>query len=156
MSQTQTETPTPTPPLKANPYRGEALVEVNGKQYIFCLNIGALADLAQAFGTANNQSLFERLAGPLVDIGNGVQMRAGPSVADLPAIIAAISAGAISGAEVRGYGVSQIRELMQAIEKVTLLSQPEDSPEKKSADAAAEASASQSPSTNGGDLPEGS
>ena len=44
----------------ANTYRGEITAELDGKRYTLCLTLGALAELEQAFGSADIAGLAAR------------------------------------------------------------------------------------------------
>lgn len=128
MTETQT-TPQATETRPPNELRGEAGFELNGRQVILKLDMGALADLAVAFGTRNNRKLFERLQGELIDLedpatgevvkdpktGKVVQIPAGPSVSDYPSIVTALSGGQVSLAEARALAPDMFVPVTHAI-----------------------------------------
>ena len=43
-----------------NPRRGEVALNLDGKRYVLCLTLGALAELEEAFGVADLGALAER------------------------------------------------------------------------------------------------
>lgn len=112
---------------RANPYRGEAMVEINGREIKFVLNIGALADLCAAFGTKSNLELFGRLSGPSNEAGEPQ----GPALSDVPAIACALSGGMISIEEARAYNMSEMAAVMRGIGRATSLAFPQESGSKK-------------------------
>lgn len=134
--------PSPNPPSTnepiASPLRGQASVSINGRQVIFTLTLGALADLAQAFGTRNNFQLFARLQGDIVEtIGeNGEKLMgaSGPSMSDLPAIVSALSNRAVTMDEARALQFADFQAVMAGIGHAIAAAFPERD-EKKSADA---------------------
>lgn len=135
--------PSPNSPSTANepiasPLRGQAAVNINGRQVIFTLTLGALADLAQAFGTRNNFQLFARLQGDIVEtIGeNGEKLMgaSGPSMSDLPAIVSALSNRAVTMDEARALQFADFQSVMAGIGHAIAAAFPERD-EKKSADA---------------------
>lgn len=138
---------------KANAYRGEALAEINGRQVKFCLTIGALADLSEAFGTRNNQALFARLSGEVTEIEPGKFVSSGPSMQDLPAIINALTGGEIDLDEARALGLSDMGPVMSAIARASSAAFPEEDPSKKGGVEGEANSATASPSTNGSASP---
>ena len=112
---------------RANPYRGEAMVEIGGREIKFVLNIGALADLCAAFGTKSNIELFGRLSGP----NNKAGEPQGPALSDVPAIAVALSGGAISMEEARAYNMTEMAAVMRGIGRATQLAFPQESGTKK-------------------------
>lgn len=103
---------------------------IGGRPVVFELTLGALADLAVAFNTRNNAMLFSRLSGPLTELpdGNGGKIVApiGPSVADLPHIVAALSNGAVSLDEARKIKPAEFDAIMNAIGAASAAAFPED------------------------------
>lgn len=143
----------------ANPFKGEAEAVIDGKRVIFCLTIGALADLSAAFNTRNNLQLFARLQGELVEYddpesGKRSMIAAGPSLQDLPAIVAALSGGAVTIDQARQIKPAEFTPLMKAVGQAIIAAFPE-SGEKKSADVATttEIPTPTSPSTDISDSP---
>ncbi len=47
-----------------NPYRGEALLDINGKPYTLRLSLGALASLEASFGHSDLGALIDHLFNP--------------------------------------------------------------------------------------------
>lgn len=93
----------------ANPYRGEAELVLAGKTYTLRLTLGALAELETAFGVDGLGALGTRLGAgglsardlinllaPLMRGGGAalgpVEVSRAVTAADLPAVVAAISA----------------------------------------------------------------
>lgn len=127
----------------ANEFRGEVGVRIGDRDVVFCLTLGALADLAAAFGTRNNFQLFARLQGeivetPATDPETGevkmVATASGPSMSDLPAIICAMSNGAVSADEARRVEVGQFQPIMTAIGSAIARAFPAPSEKKSDAD----------------------
>lgn len=122
----------------ANEFRGEAGVRIGDRDVVFCLTLGALADLAAAFGTRNNFQLFARLQGEIVETidekGAKVAAASGPSMSDLPAIICALSNGAVSADEARRIEVGQFQSIMTAIGSAVARAFPAPSEKKSDAD----------------------
>jgi hypothetical protein len=93
----------------ANPYRGEAALDLDGRYFTLRLTLGALAELETAFGVEGLAGLGERLSagklaardllrllGPLVR-GGGQHLGEGEiasliTARDLPQVVAAIAA----------------------------------------------------------------
>lgn len=48
--------------LKPNRHRGEIVAELDGRQWLLCLTLGALADLESHFGVADLNALAMRLS----------------------------------------------------------------------------------------------
>lgn len=150
-SQTQATNPEP------NPLRGTAGVSINGRRVIFSLTLGALADMAQAFGTRNNFQLFTRLQGEFIETvnerGEKIMAAAGPSMADLPAIVAALSNGAVSPAEARALEFGDFQSVMAGIGQAVAAAFPAPDPKKNGAETMSPTPTETSPSTDTLDSP---
>lgn len=146
----------PTPP--ENPHRGQAKVEVDGDEFVFCIKIGGLSRLAQAWGSANNQALFARLQGELIKVGVHPETNedlfapAGPAMQDVPLIAEALTDGALIASRVADLGIAELEPIMRGITLAVARAYPE---KKRAPSDAADAANPEtpSPSTNGPDSP---
>lgn len=155
-----TTTPATTNPTTDHPpnaLRGESAVVINGRQVVFCLTLGALADLATAFGTRNNGQLFARLQGEFTEIvnerGEKTVAASGPSMADLPAIVAALSNRSVSMDEARGLAIGEFQKIMTAVARAVVAAFPEPGEKKSAVAALPPITTETSPSTDTPDSP---
>lgn len=49
--------------MSANPYRGEIIAEMDGREWTLCLTLGALGELERAFGASDLSDLAQKLSG---------------------------------------------------------------------------------------------
>lgn len=118
-------------PVAANSFRGEAKVEIGGREVLFCITIGAMADLSEALGVRNNIELFQRLTGAPIDHGDGNMQASGPAMADLPAIVHALSNGEVSVAEARALGLGDLQRVVGGVGRAVALAFPQEREGKK-------------------------
>jgi hypothetical protein len=127
--------------MLANDAAGEVVVEAMGKTAVFALTLRALGQLANAFGARANSEVFARIAG---------QNAEGPSFADLPAIVEALSGGVFTAEEVEALTPSQLAPINLGIMRAMVAAfppEPEDA--KKNAPAAPRKMARRKPSAAG-------
>lgn len=113
-----------------NSHRGEVGLRatINGepRDLVFALTTGALARLATFFGTSRNSEVFARLLGPVTSVNNAdadnpEPVFQGPSFADIPAIICAVSGGGVAIDEAERLMPHEVGPLLEAVAKAAAL-----------------------------------